>query len=117
MARIRDLVEAVRRRDGVEAAIVLGRDGLLVDGETVSYLDGEQVAAHAPAVFAAADALGRAARAGHLQTAVLEFPGTIALVTAMSEDALLVVLARPTAALPPLLAELRRLRQHLATLA
>ena len=101
MASIRDLVDAVRRRDGVEAAIVLGRDGLLVDGDTVSYLDGEQVAAHSPAVFTAADALGKAARAGQLQTAVLEFPGTIAIISAMSEDALLVVLARPTAALPP----------------
>ncbi len=117
MASIRDLVDAVRSRDGVEAAIVLGRDGLLVDGETVSYLDGEQVAAHSPAVFAAADALGKAARAGQLQTAVLEFPGTIAIISAMSEDALLVVLARPTAALPPLLGELRRLRQHIASLA
>jgi len=117
MASIRDLVDAVRSREGVEAAIVLGRDGLLVDGETVSYLDGEQVAAHSPAVFAAADALGKAARAGQLQTAVLEFPGTIAIISAMSEDALLVVLARPTAALPPLLGELRRLRQHIASLA
>jgi uncharacterized protein len=117
MASIRDLVDAVRRRDGVEAAIVLGRDGLLVDGEKVSYLDGEQVAAHSPAVFSAADALGKAARAGQLQTAVLEFPGTIAIISAMSEDALLVVLARPTAALPALLGELRRLRQHIAALA
>ena len=66
MASIRDLVDAVRRRDGVEAAIVLGRDGLLVDGDAVSYLDGEQVAAHSPAVFSAADALGKAARAGQL---------------------------------------------------
>jgi len=117
MASIRDLVDVVRSRDGVEAAIVLGRDGLLVDGDTVSYLDGEQVAAHAPAVVSAADALGKAARAGQLQTAILEFPGTIAIISAMSADALLVVLARPTAALPPLLSELRRLRQHIASLA
>ena len=77
MASIRDLVDAVRSHDGVEAAIVLGRDGLLVDGDTVSYLDGEQVAAHSPAVFAAADALGKAARAGQLPATAHRLAGVI----------------------------------------
>ena len=35
MASIRDLVAALRQRDGVDAAIVLGRDGLLIDSQVV----------------------------------------------------------------------------------
>lgn len=31
MATIRDLASAIRRRDGIDAAVVLGRDGLLID--------------------------------------------------------------------------------------
>lgn len=34
MPTIRDLVRALRRREGVDAAMVLGRDGLLIDGAT-----------------------------------------------------------------------------------
>jgi predicted regulator of Ras-like GTPase activity (Roadblock/LC7/MglB family) len=39
MPTIRELVAAIRHRDGVEAAIVLGRDGLLIDGQSVPNLD------------------------------------------------------------------------------
>ena len=33
MPSIRDLVAAIRQREGVDAAVVLGRDGLLIDGQ------------------------------------------------------------------------------------
>ena len=39
MASIRDLVAALRQREGVDAAIVLGRDGLLNDSQAVQGLD------------------------------------------------------------------------------
>ena len=39
MPTIRELVAAIRQRDGVEAAIVLGRDGLLIEAQTRSALE------------------------------------------------------------------------------
>src|SRR5688500_12677135 len=39
MPTIRDLVGMIRQREGVEAAIVLGRDGLLIDGQSIGSLD------------------------------------------------------------------------------
>ena len=45
MPTIRELVAAIRQRDGVEAAIVLGRDGLLIDGQAVPKI---RVAGHIP---------------------------------------------------------------------
>ena len=33
MATIRDLVGAIRKREGVEAVVVLGRDGLVIDSQ------------------------------------------------------------------------------------
>ena len=39
MPSIRDLVAAIRQRDGVDAAVVLGRDGLLIDGQLIPGLD------------------------------------------------------------------------------
>ena len=45
MPTIRDLVAVLRQREGVEAAVVLGRDGLLIDSDVQSAIDAESMAA------------------------------------------------------------------------
>ena len=116
MPTIRDLVGAIRQRDGVEAAVVLGRDGLLIDGQVASTLDAERIAAHVPAIAQAADDLGRAAGRGALVTAVLEYGTGLAVLAAMSRDAVLLVLVQPSANVAQLLLELRRHRDNIAAL-
>ena len=116
MPTIRDLVSALRRRDGVEAAIVLGRDGLLIDGASVGAHDPENLAAHVPPVVAAAIDMGRAAGRGDFGLMVLEYSGGTAIVTALSQDALLLVLLDPSANLPSLLYDLRRHRAQISAL-
>ena len=115
MPTIRDLVGAIRQREGVEAAVGLGRDGLLINGE-VAQLDAENVAAHVPSIISAADDFGAAAGRGPLTTAVLEHPHGIAIVSALSSEAVLLVLVRPSADVGQLLFELRRNRANIASL-
>ncbi len=116
MPTIRDLVGALRQREGVEAAVVLGRDGLLIDGQSVPNLDAEDVAAHVPSIINAADEFGAAAGRGNLTTAILEHPKGIAIVTVLSQEAVLLVLVQHTANIGQLLFELRRNREHIASL-
>ena len=116
MPSIRDLVGAIRQREGVEAAVVLGRDGLLIDSQSIAGLDPEDLAARIPAIIGPADDLGRAAGRGALTTAVLEYPTGLAIVEVLNADAILVVLVRPEANVGRLLFELRRNRQHIAAL-
>jgi predicted regulator of Ras-like GTPase activity (Roadblock/LC7/MglB family) len=116
MASIRDLVGAIRQRDGVEAAVVLGRDGLLIDSQAVPGIDAEDLAARIPAIIGSADDLGAAASRGPLTTAVLEHRDGIAVVSVLSDDAILLVLVRPHANVGQLLFELRRNREHIASL-
>jgi len=116
MPTIRDLVGAIRQREGVEAAVVLGRDGLLIDGQAAPQMDAEHIAAHVPAVVTAADELGAAAGRGTLATAVLEHDRGMAIVAAMSREAVLLVLVQPTANIAQLLLELRRNRDRIAAL-
>ena len=116
MPSIRDLVAAIRQRDGVEAAIVLGRDGLLIDSQSVPGLDAEDLAARIPAILATADELGEAAERGPLTTAVLEHRDGIAVISALTVDAVLFVLVKPSANVGQLLFELRRNREHIAAL-
>lgn len=116
MATIRDLVGAIRKRDGVDAVIVLGRDGLVIDSQTGDGFTSDDVAAHVPSVLTAADELGGTADRGALTTAVLEYPRGLAIVSVLSPDALLLVLAQPNPNLGQLLFELRRNREHIAAL-
>ena len=116
MPTIRDLVAAIRRRDGIDAAVVLGRDGLLIDHQANAGLDAEQIAAHVPPILQYADDLGAAAGQGQLLTAVHEHVNGTAVMAAMSPDAVLLVLLRPHADLGALLFDLRRHRANIAAL-
>jgi predicted regulator of Ras-like GTPase activity (Roadblock/LC7/MglB family) len=116
MASIRDLVAAIRQREGVEAAIVLGRDGLLIDSQAVPGLDPEDLAARIPPIIAAADELGMACQRGGLVTTVLEHANGLAIASVLNSDAVLCVLLQPSANVGQLLFELRRNREHIAAL-
>lgn len=116
MPTIRDLVAALRGRDGVDAAIVLGRDGLVIDGQSVSHLDVESVAALVPSIVSAADEFGRDSQHGTVTTVVLEYAKGMAIVSVLSPEAVLLVLARAEANVGSLLFEIRRNRQHISAL-
>ena len=48
MATIRDVVEALSRSNGVDAVVVVGRDGLPIDSRVGDGVDSESVAALLP---------------------------------------------------------------------
>jgi len=116
MASIRDLVAALRQRDGVDAAIVLGRDGLLIDSQTVPGLDAEDLAARIPPIISAADEVGSAAKRGEALTVILEHRQGVAIVSVLNTEAVLLVLVQQGAQIGQLLYELRRNREHIAAL-
>ena len=116
MSTLRDLVAVLRQRPGVEAAVVLGGDGLVIAGDTDASADAEQLAAHLPAVISAAEDFGAAAGRGALATTLLEYSDGLALVAVLSRDALLVVLLGADADVAPLIFDVRRSRARLAAL-
>src|SRR5437667_47810 len=73
MATIRDVVEALARRGGVDAVVVVGRDGLPIDARAVNGVDAENVAALLPSVINGLAQLGEAGGRGPFGTGVLEF--------------------------------------------
>lgn len=115
MTSIQELVRALSARDGVEAVVLLGRDGLVVDAQSTSDVDAERLAAVVPLVVGAADDLGGQVSRGDASTIVLEYERGVAIVSPLGSDAILLVLAtlQETGSL---LYELRRNRSRLATL-
>jgi predicted regulator of Ras-like GTPase activity (Roadblock/LC7/MglB family) len=113
---IRDLVAAIRQREGVDAAIVLGHDGLLIDSQIAPGLDAEDIAARVPAIVGPANDFGGATHRGDLRTAVLEHGTGLAIISVLSDEAVLLILVTPHANIGQLLSELRRNRDHIAAL-
>ena len=116
MPTIRDVVDALSRREGVDAVVVVGRDGLAIDSRTRNGVDAENVAAMLPSAINSMAQLGQAGGRGDFGTGVLEFGGGLALIAVLNADALLVVLVRPSTNVGDLLFDLRRHRSAIAGL-
>lgn len=112
MPTLRELVSALRQRPGIDAAVVVGRDGLLVAGDASPHIDLDETAARIPPLIAAVRDLTEGDSTG-----VIEHAGGHLLYLSLSrEDAVLVVLAGGGADLGPLVADLRRYRERIAAL-
>jgi predicted regulator of Ras-like GTPase activity (Roadblock/LC7/MglB family) len=113
---IRDLVAAVRQREGVEAAVVLGNDGLLIQGEGQPGFDLETLAATVPSLMGTTAELARAARIGDMDSIVVQTSDGFIVVSLMSAEVLLLIVLRFDANIAQLLGELRRNRDSIAAL-
>ena len=116
MQTIREFTSALRRRPGVTAALVSGRDGMLVEGSGDETLDLDDLAARIPSLVTETMQLGEASRLGACTTCIVEYGEGYAVVTTLGSDSILTVLAGKTAELGPLLFELRSQRSRLESL-
>jgi len=116
MPTIRDVVQALARRRGVKAAIVLGRDGLPIDSAAGDGLDPDGIAAVVPSLVSACTGIGGAGGCGRFDTGVVEYDGGLVLVTTVSADALLAMIIESQTNIGSLLYEIRRHRPAIAKL-
>ena len=116
MATIRDVVDALGRREGVEAVIILGNDGLPIASHVANGADAEVLSALVPNVVQAAEQLGHHAGRGTMTTSVVEYQSGLAIFSNLSADAKLLVMLRPKSNVGPLLYDLTRHRAEIAGL-
>ena len=116
MATIRDVVQAIGRRDGVETVVVLGRDGLPIDSFSANGADADAVAALVPAVVDACDKLGQAGIRGEFNASAVEFGNGFVIVSVITADTLFAILVRPDTNVGGILFELSRFRTAIAGL-
>jgi|SRR6185503_11172869 len=116
MPSIRDVVQALGRREGVDAVIVLGRDGLPIDSFARDGLDVEGLSALIPSVAAACNRLGTAGARGDFATSVSEYGRGLTIISILSPDVMLAVFVQPNVNVGPMLYELKRHRTAIAAL-
>jgi len=116
MPTIRDVVQALSGREGVDAIIVLGRDGLTIDARARDGLDTDGLAALVPSVAAACNRLGHAAARGEFSNGIVEFGRGMIVVSSLTPDVLLALFVAPGVNAGALLFELQRHRSSIAGL-
>ncbi len=116
MPTLRELTEAIQQRPGVQAVVILGADGLLIETHDRAQNHAEAIAARVPAVAMSASQLGDSAGSGDASLALLEFERGYGVVLRLSPHVLLFVSAAPDVALSELLFDLRRHRASMAAL-
>lgn len=115
MPTIRDVVAALAGREGVQAVVVLGRDGLPIDAKADG-LDADGLAALVPSIVATCTRLGNASDRGEFATGVVEFGRGSLIISTVTADALLAIAIQPDINIGSLLFEIRRHRGAIADL-
>jgi predicted regulator of Ras-like GTPase activity (Roadblock/LC7/MglB family) len=116
MPTIQDVVQALGTREGVEAVLVLGQDGLTIDAYTGNGLDADGVAALVPSVTAACEQLGAAAGRGKFGVGLVEYADGMVLVVEITGDTLLAMVFKAGTNVGSHLYEVQRHRSAIASL-
>jgi predicted regulator of Ras-like GTPase activity (Roadblock/LC7/MglB family) len=116
MPGLREVVQHLADRDGVESVVVVSGDGLTIDHATQSGLDADSLAAMIPALTQTAGQVGAAASGGDLNNAVFEFGGRLLVLSALNDGNNLLVLTGVDTNIGALLYDLRKHRPAIAEL-
>ena len=116
MPSIRDVVQALSKRQGVDSVLVMGRDGLPIDSVCRDGVDAEAVAALVPALVVWCDKVGSAGSRGTSRTQVIECDEGFIIISVITTDAILALFVQPNTNVGSLLFELRRYQAAIAGL-
>ncbi len=116
MSNIRDVVQALGSREGVDGVILLGHDGLTIDSFISGDLDTDSISALIPSVVDSCKRVGTESRREQFTTAVVEYSGGFIVLAQLTPETLLTILIRPNVNVGSLLYDLRRHRVAIAEL-
>ena len=96
MTDIREQLDDMVRVDGIKAAVIVGRDGFVIDAATEgSSLDAETLGAVISASLSATEMMGTELGLGNLNRGMVEFRDYVLLVNQLGQEAVLAVMAEP----------------------
>ena len=111
---LRGILEGLMKVDGVTAAMVVGRDGFVIEVTSAEGIDTDAVGAIAASGLTSSEIMGGELRAGPLGSMLIEYEqGPVAVMPA-GPDAVLAVVGDRRANLGRLRVEMRKLRAAVA---
>jgi predicted regulator of Ras-like GTPase activity (Roadblock/LC7/MglB family) len=116
MPNLKDVVQDIAGRPGVQAVVVLSADGLAIEQVSRDAFDADSLAALTATVVQYAGRLGLGANVGTLRTAVLEYERALLVIAQLATGECLAVVAPSGTDVGSLLYDLRQHRPALAAL-
>ncbi len=89
-----ETLQNLRDAGGLDLVAVVGSDGLLIDSAQASDVDAESFSAVAASGLLMMDAMGRELNQGTAKQAILEYDHSVAILTPLAEELVLIALAR-----------------------
>ncbi len=94
MASANELLQELVKVGGVRTAVVVGRDGFVIDGvSNGSHLDTETVGAVISAGIGSSEVMGRELKVGLMSQGMMEYSGGLIMMSLVGDDAILAVVA------------------------
>jgi len=94
-----ETLQNLRDTSGLTVAAVVGADGLLIEAAAAPDVDAESICAVAASGLLMMDALGQELSEDGAQQAILEYGGSVVVLTPLDDDLLLVTVSRGEATL------------------
>ncbi len=108
VADLKKLLSEFAQLDGVSAALVVGRDGFVIEGVTTEDVDLEALGAVTASSLAASDALAAELGRGRLFGLMLEYEGGPLVLSPVGPEAILVIMGNGSANLGRIRLELKK---------
>lgn len=116
MPTIREVVQALNEREGVEGVIVIGNDGLTIDSAVSAELDTDTISALVPGMIRACKDFTDSSGMGDFGSSVVEFGAGKLIVAEISSEATLAILVNQSTNIGPILYELKQHQPAIAEL-
>lgn len=114
MADMKEVLMKFLAIQGVQAAMIVGRDGLLIDGVSLDDSDLEAMSAISLTGSSMAEAMGQEMMTGGLHVAIMEYDKGIVALEPLNEYSLFVALSNETTSLGRIRLEVKKHRDELA---
>ncbi|HXF83411.1 MAG TPA: roadblock/LC7 domain-containing protein [bacterium] len=111
---LRGILDGLLRIDGVTAAMVVGRDGFVIEAVSSDGIDGDSVGAIAASSLGTSEEMGTELHLGPLGSILIEFDQGPVAISPAGPEAVLAVVANQTVNLGRLRIEMRKVRAAVA---
>lgn len=112
---LRGILDSLMKIEGITAAMVVGRDGFVIEAVSSEGIDADAVGAIAAGSFGSFGSMGGELHLGPLGSLLLEYEMGPVAVSPAGEDAVLAVVGDQRANLGRLRVEMRKIRSAVAT--
>jgi predicted regulator of Ras-like GTPase activity (Roadblock/LC7/MglB family) len=113
MANIKQILNNLMQADGIVKAVMVGRDGFVIESTGESTIDEEAIAALVTTAFSNHENIGKELNVGRAKQIMIEFERSVIMAVSIGEEAILAVVTGANASLGSMRFQVKRFSREL----